>query len=182
MRIRPNERQQITEILREEIEEATRKISERLTELECTPSTNTDDNFESVRRFYMDLTDNDWTDEDEQALKGLGITNEGEVKKMMREAFMRSRIYPLPSFGYLINLIKNNGSNGHSENTGSLYNPDAIAAVERERIANVLHKELTDAAEEIASKLSLGEQKAEIVRVQLEVVEGAVIGQFTPLV
>jgi hypothetical protein len=57
-----------------------------------------------------------------------------------------------------------------------------VSAPERERIANVLHKELNEAVDVIANRLNLGDTKAEIVREQLEIVEGAIVGQFTPLV
>jgi hypothetical protein len=99
---------------------------------------------------------------------------------MMREAFRRSRVHPVPSFASLMNTLKK--SNGYAHGAGTLSNPDAISAVERERIANLLHTELTEAAQEIANRLKLGDTKAEIVREQLEAVEGTIISRFTPLV
>src|SRR5512143_3683875 len=70
MRIRQRERERIAEILREELEEASRRISERLSELERRPVASKDDSLDGVRRFYQDLTDNDWTEADEDALLG----------------------------------------------------------------------------------------------------------------
>jgi hypothetical protein len=61
-------------------------------------------------------------------------------------------------------------------------NPDAISAVERERIANLLHLELEEAARGIAARLKLGDTKLDIIREELEIVEGAIISRFTPLV
>lgn len=184
MRIRPNERQFITDIFLEEIEEASRRISERLSQFECPPTETSGDKFDGVRRFYEDLTGKAWEESDEEALQNLGEVSEGEVKRMMREAYLRSRIHPVPSFSYLINLLKR-GESEASEGNGSaqkLGNPDAISAVERERIANLLHNELIEASSEIASRLNLADSKADVIREQLQVVEGRIIGEFTPLV
>jgi hypothetical protein len=184
MRIRPNERQFITDIFLEEIDEASRRISERLSHFECPPAENNGDKFEGVRRFYEDLTGKAWEEGDEEALQSLGDVSDGEVKRMMREAFLRSRIHPVPSFSYLVNLLKRaepEASEGNGT-THTLGNPDAVSAFERERIANLLHNELLEASSEIASRLNLGESKAEVIREQLQVVEGRVIGEFTPLV
>lgn len=184
MRIRPNERQFITDIFLEEIEEASRRISERLGQFECPPTDTSGDRFEGVRRFHEDLTGKAWEEGDEETLQSLGEVSEGEVKRMMREAYLRSRMHPVPSFSYLINLLKR-GESETPEGNGaahSLGNPDAVSAVERERIANLLHNELIEASSEIASRLNLGESKAEIIREQLQVVEGRIIGEFTPLV
>jgi len=82
----------------------------------------------------------------------------------------------------LINVLKRNEAEPSSEAGLALFNPDAVSAPERERIANVLHKELDEAAEEIANRLKLGDTKAEMVREQLQIVEGAIVGQLTPLV
>jgi hypothetical protein len=79
-------------------------------------------------------------------------------------------------------VLKRNEDEANGEAGLGLINPDAVSASERERIANVLHKELTEAVDEIANRLKLGETKAEIVREQLEIVEGAIVGRFTPLV
>ncbi|HYP28781.1 MAG TPA: hypothetical protein VE262_18865 [Blastocatellia bacterium] len=184
MRIRPNERQFIIDIFSEEIDEASRRISERLTQFECPPAESNGDKFDGVRRFYEDLTGNAWDEGSEEALQGLGDVSENEVKKLMREAFLRSRMHPIPNFGYLINLMKKaepEASQGNGS-TESLNNPDAVSAADRERIANLLHNALIEASSEIASRLNLGEAKADVIREQLQVVEGRIVGEFTPLV
>ncbi|HXG94594.1 MAG TPA: hypothetical protein VNN73_19790 [Blastocatellia bacterium] len=180
MKIRANERQQISDIVREELDRANHRINERLSQYECNPAVSKEDELDRVRRFYMELANNDWTEDDEEALSAYSNYSEAELKDMMREAFRRSRIYPLPSFASLMNALRK--TNGHIEGAGPLTNPDAVSAAERERIANLLHRELEDAAREIASRLKLGDTKAEIVREQLEEVEGAIISCFTPLV
>lgn len=182
MRMRPHEHQRLAEILREELEEANRRIRERLSELQGQPTANKDDSLDAVRSFYRDLTDNDWTDGDERALSGLSISNEEEIKRLMRDAFRRSRVHPVPSFASLISISKKGpGLSGFE--AGAFYaNPDAVPAAERERIANLLHRELKEAASEIASRLELSGTKAEVVREQLEIIEGAIISEFTPLV
>jgi hypothetical protein len=184
MRIRPNERQFITDIFLEEIDKASRRISERLSEFELPASESNGDKYDGVRRFYEDLTAKSWEEADEEALRSLGDINEAEVKATMREAYRRSRMHPIPSFVYLLNLLKKAEAEASEGNgTGiSLSNPDAIPAAERERIANVLHNELLEASSEIASRLNLGESKADVIREQLQVAEGRIIGEFTPLV
>jgi hypothetical protein len=182
MRIRPNERQHIADLIREELEQANQRISERIVQYECQPAENKEDNFDSVRRFYNDLVEKDWTDADEETLNGFTDLSEADIKRMMREAFRRSRVHPIPSFASLINVLKRIEGEPPSEAGLSLNNPDAVPASERERLANVLHKELTEAVDEIANRLKLGEAKADIVREQLQIVEGAIVGQFTPLV
>jgi hypothetical protein len=182
MRIRPRERERIAEILREELEEASRRISERLSELERRPVASKDDSLDGVRRFYQDLTDNDWTEADEDALLGLGDSTEEQTKRLMREAFRRSRVHPIPSLASLINIAKK-GSGAAAQEAGlSFANPDAVPAAERERMANLLHRGLRAAASEIASRLELTGTKADVVREHLEDVEGAIISEFTPLV
>jgi hypothetical protein len=180
MRIRPGERQEIAEICREEMSEAERRIGARLAQFECRPPSNGEDVLDGIRRFYEDLTDKAWTDGDEEALRNLGDLGEGEIKRMMREGFRRSRVYPVPNFNALINALRKD-SDITAEAGVLLANLDAISAVERERIANMLHKELAEAAREIAERLRLGE-KGEVVREQLERVEGNIISGFTPLV
>ena len=182
MRIKPRERQRVTEILNEELESAHRRISERLSEIERLPIASKDDSLDGVRSFYQDLTDNDWTDADETALGDLSESNEEQIKIMMREAFRRSRVHPIPSLASLIRVAtKGPGLSGME--SGALYsNPDAVPAAERERIANLLHRELAEAANEIASRLKLSSSTAEVVRKQLESVEGAIISELTPLV
>lgn len=182
MRMRPHENQRFAEILREELEEANRRIKERLLELQGQPTANKDDSLDAVRSFYQDLTDNKWTDADEQALEGLGGSNDEEIKGLMRDAFRRSRVHPVPSFASLISIARKGPGLSGVEAGAFFANPDAVPAAERERIANLLHRELKEAAGEIASKLSLTDSKAAVVREQLEIIEGTIISEFTPLV
>jgi len=181
MRLRPTERQQIFDLLREEIEGATNRVSERLAQYEYQPAESKEDQFDGIRRFYSDLTEKDWTAADETALSGLNELCEGEIKQMLREAFRRSRVHPVPSFASLINVMKR-VEEAPPAAGASLNNSDAMPSAERERLANTLHRELLEAADEIAERLKLGGTKADIVREKLEVVAGAIIGHFMPLV
>ena len=180
MRIRPDERQIIADICREETEETSRRIAERLATFECRPVSGNNDTMESIRRFYEELADTTWTEADEEALTRLGNLSEHEVKQMLRESFRRSPVCPVPSFAFLISVHKKEGSEAQPSAT-ALANPDAISALDRERIANLLHAELEEAAQEIAKRLKL-ESKADIVREELQRVEGNIISRFTPLV
>jgi hypothetical protein len=182
MRIRQGERQRIAEILREELEEANRRISERLSDLERQPIASKDDSLDGVRSFYQDLTDNDWTAADERALGGLTDSTEEQTKRMMREAFRRSRVHPIPSFASLINVARKGPGLSSLEPASPFANPDAVPSADRERMANLLHRGLKEAAIEIASRLGLTGSKADMVRERLEDVEGAIISEFTPLV
>jgi len=181
MRIRPDERQIIADIFREESEEANRRIAERLSAFECRPVSGSGDTMESIRRFYEELADSAWTDADEETLMSLGDSSEHEVKQMLREAFRRSPVYPVPSFSFLVNVHKKEVLEIQPAAAGSLANPDAVSALDRERIANLLHSELEEAAQEIAKRLQL-ESKADVVREELQRVEGNIISRFTPLV
>lgn len=182
MRIRQQAQQRIAEVLREELEEASRRIRDRLSELERRPVASKDDSLDGVRRFYQDLTDNDWTEADEEALGGLADSTEEQTKRMMREAFRRSRVHPIPSFASLINVARKGPGMSALDAAAPFANPDAVPAAERERLANLLHRGLSAAAHEIASRLELTGTKADVVREQLEDVEGAIISEFTPLV
>jgi hypothetical protein len=182
MRIRPREHQRVAEILREELEEASRRIRERLSEIERQPASGKDGTLDGVRAFYRDLTDNDWSEADEEALAGLEDFSEYELKRLMCDAFRRSRVHPVPSLASLISIAKKGPGASGVEAGAFLSNPDAVPAVERERIANVLHRELRDAAADIASRLKLTDSKAEMLRQHLENIEAAIIGEFSPLV
>jgi hypothetical protein len=181
MRIKPNERDEIATILREEIEEANRRISVRLSHFECRSSA-TDDSRCDLRRFYEDLTDKAWTDADEECLRGLDQVEDAEIRRTICEAFRRSPVHPVPSLSYLINLLKRNDTELHAGLPLSFNNPDAISAVERERMANVLNDELSEATSEIVKRLRLGEAEADMVRELLDVAGGNIIARFTPLV
>jgi hypothetical protein len=179
MKARPYQRLAVLEICKEELEAATRRIEERIAEQK--PVLNNDDEFASVRRFYEDLAEKQWTEADEQILLTLVESGQNDIKRMMREAFRRSRIYPIPSFGALINSLKRTG-----EQTAELsvmwVNTDAVSAADRERLANLLYNELGQAVRQIALRLQLTDTKAEILREQLEDVQGQIISRFTPLV
>jgi hypothetical protein len=178
MRIRPAERQEITDICREELEEVSRRIHERLAQFEQRAAGSNADHLEGVRRFYEDLTDKNWTKADEDFLSTLSDRNETEIKKMMREGFRKAQLFPLPNFAYLIHAKVDARAMAGSLDTNS----DAVSAAERERLANVLQRELTEAVRDIASNLRLSNTNSEIVREQLEIAQGNIIGRLTPLV
>lgn len=182
MSIRQQEQQCIEEVLREELEEAGRRIQERFSRFERKPVESKGDSLDGVRRFYQDLTDNDWTEADEEALGSLTDSSEEQTKRMMREAFRRSRVHPIPSFATLVNVAKKGPGTSPLDGLAPFANPDAVPAAERERMANLLHRGLKAAAGEIALRLELSGTKADVVREQLEDVEGAIISEFTPLV
>jgi len=182
MRIKQREHHRITEILREELDETSRRISDRLVEFERRPVASKGDSLDGVRNFYQDLTDNDWTEADEEALGGLGDSTEEQTKRMMREAFRRSRVHPIPSFASLVNVARKGPGTSALDAAAPFANRDAMPAAERERMANVLHRALRTAASEIALRLELTGAKADVVREKLEDVEGAIISEFTPLV
>jgi hypothetical protein len=181
-RIRNEQRQRLTDIFHEEIEAARVRITERLSEHERHSTAGKGDSLDGIRRFYEDLAETNWTAADEDALMNLAGTSEAEIKHMMREGFRRLRVQPVPSFACLINALRKNPGEPAFEPLFGLGNRDAVPAVERERIANVLHRELDEAARAITARLKLADNKVELVREQLESVEGAVISEFTPLV
>lgn len=182
MKIRHRDQERIAAILREELDEATRRICDRFFELERPPFAGKEDSLDGIRRFYQDLTDNDWTEADEEALAGLADTTEEQIKRMLRDAYRRSRVHPVPSLASLINVSRKGPGTSALDGAVSFANPDAVPAAERERIANLLHRGLIAAASEIASRLELSGTKADVVREHLEDVEGAIISEFTPLV
>jgi len=181
MGMKQREHQRIAEIVKEELAETGRRMNERLSELERRPAASTDDSLDGVRRFYQDLTDNVWTEADEETLNGLSDSSEDQTKRMMREAFRRSRVHPIPSFAALVNVAKK-GPGTSGTDAAAFANRDAVPAAERERMANLLHRGLRAAAGEIAIRLELTGSKADLVREHLEDVEGAIISEFTPLV
>ena len=137
---------------------------------------------DGVRSFYQDLTDNDWTKADEEALGNLGGSTEEQIKLMMRDAFRRSRVHPIPSLALLIHVATKGPGLSGGEAGAFFAKSDALPAAERERIANLLHRELTEAAREIAERLKLTDITAKVVSDQLESVEGTIISELTPLV
>jgi len=163
------------------LEAATKRIYERLAEIESRQDGSSDEKLEGVRKFYEELADKRWSKSDEECLQSLGEISENELKQSMREAFRRSPVFPVPNFGYLINLVKK----GESEMTKPLgyasKNPDAFSAAERERLANLLETTLMEPAREIALLLNLDSTRTAIVREELELAQGHIIGRFTPL-
>jgi hypothetical protein len=182
MIIRYNERQRITDILRDELDKANRRINERLAEYECVPASNLNNDRAAIRHFYQDLVDKEWTAADEECLHTLDDLSESEIKRMMREGFRRSRVYPVPSFASLIKVMKKGGDEANLAAGRPLGNLDAISAVERERLANLLFDEMVGTADELSSRLNLSDAKAQIVREQLEILQGQIVSRFTPLV
>jgi hypothetical protein len=178
MRIRQSDTTEITDICREEIEEASRRINERLKQFEQRPASSANDKLEGVRKFYEDLADKNWTKADEDTLRGLEGLSESDIKASMRSGFRKAQLYPIPNFAYLINVIN---TESRREVTQSLANTEAVSAAERERLANVLEKELMEAARDIATSLRLSDTNSEIIREQLEITQGNIIGRLTPL-
>lgn len=177
MRIRATERQEITDICREELEEASRRIHERLAQLEKRPAAASEDKLEGVRKFYEDLTDKNWTKADEDFLQTLADHNENDIKTLMRDGFRKAQLFPVPNFAYLVQA-KAEVRAAAAQVSGS----DAVSAAERERLANVLERELSEAIRDIAANLRLSDANSEIIREQLEVAQGNIIGRLTPLV
>jgi hypothetical protein len=180
MKIRPDQRQAVKQICRDELEAATRRIYERLAEMESRQDGSSDEKFEGVRRFYEEMADKRWSKADEECLRSLPEQSEAEIKQSMREAFRRSPVFPVPNFGYLMNLVKKGEAEISKPLGHASKNPDAFSAAERERLANLLETQLMEAAREIALRLNLDGAKSAIVREELELVQGQIIGRFTP--
>ena len=180
MRITPEQRDYLLEMVREEIEDTGRRIHSRLGTLQTRSADGADLRWEGVRRFFEDLAGKAWCEADEECLATLAELSESQVKSSMRDAYRRSQIHPLPSFRYLINLGKRPDS--PTVAAPSSRNPDAVSAAERERLANLLAEQLAELADEIVQQLGLSESKAEILREQLEGAEGRIIGRLTPLI
>lgn len=182
MKMKPAERQRLADIFHEELDAAHRRITERLSQFEEQSIPSTGDAFDGIRRFYQDLSDNAWSPADEEALVALGIAAEDDIKRIMREGFRRLKVHPVPSFASLVIALRKNPGEPVWEEVPALANRDAFPSADRERIANVLHRELDEAARMITTRLKLADGKFETVREQLETVEGAIISEFTPLV
>jgi hypothetical protein len=181
MIIRPEQRQLVSNICRDELHQAVDRVDQRLREIECQPAGNSEDEFRTVRRFYEELADKVWTEPDEASLKSLPQDLDcNEIKRMMREAFRHSPVIPIPSFGYLMGLSKRMHSEVPRAGFGSR-NPDAVSAADREHLANLLEGRLEEAADEIVKKLVLNESKSAIVRDELDLAQSRIIGHFSPL-
>lgn len=182
MKITPNERQKISDIIKDEIEGAVTRIEERLSQRESAPASSTSDRFENIRKFYEELVDKVWTQADEDYLKNLGDMREGEIRQMMRDGFRRSPVYPVPNFASLINALKR--SYGESQLSADFppTRSDAISTDLRERLSNLMSEEMAVAVCVIASRMDLSETGRKIVFEEIEVALGQIISRFTPLV
>lgn len=181
MAIRPEQRQAILDICRNELYQAFDRVEEQLRQIERPPATRTEDEFQTVRRLYEELADKSWAGVDEECLQSLPEDLGCEsIKEMIRDAFRHSPVIPIPSFAYLVSLSKRL----HTEppRDWSPRNPDAVSAVEREHLANLLEERLQEAAETIVRKLGLNEANAAIVQDELDLAQSQIIGRFTPLV
>jgi len=181
MRLKRSERQRLSDIVREEIQQAGTRIEERLSQLEVQSGANVGDSHDKIRRFYEDLTAQTWTAADEECLKALDAMKESEIADMMRQAYRLSPVLPIPSFASLVNVIrKGTAEFQHDAAAGSSF--AANSSAERERLANILNDKLNEAAKKIASRMRMDETQARIVKEQLEIAEGQIISRFTPLV
>src|SRR5262249_9992256 len=181
MIMRPEHRQLVSDICRDELRQAVDRVDRRLREIEGQPVAHSEDELQSLRKLYEELADRAWTEPDEECLKSLPRELDcSDIKRMIREAFRHSSVIPIPSFAYLVGLSKRLHSDASRAGWGAR-NPDAVSAAERERLANLLEDRLQEAAEIIVQKLELSEAKAAVVRDELDLVQSQIVGQFTPL-
>lgn len=166
-------------VCREELERAIRRIEGRLENANQRTAVKAHDGLESIRKFYEDLTDNSWTDADESCLREFGDVPSEEIKQMMRDSYRHSAIIPIPSFTFLMNVARKLDPGQYDYHASQ---NSAISALERERLANLLHEQLTEAAEEIISMLDVGEAKCGVVRARLDTAQGHIISHLMPLV
>ena len=179
--MRPEQREFVSDICRDELRKAVDRVDQRLREVECQPVPKSEDELQTVRRLYEELADKAWADPDEECLKSLPLDLScNDIKQMVREAFRHSSVMPIPSFAYLVALSKKLQSEGPRPGLPSR-NPDAVSAAEREHLANLLEGLLQEAAETIVKKLGLNEAKSATVRDELDLVQSQIIGHFTPL-
>ena len=181
MIMRPEQRQLVSDICRDELSQAVDRVDQRLREIEGQPAAHSEDDLQTVRRLYEELADRVWTEPDEDCLKSLpeGLAC-NDIKLMMREAFRHSSMMPIPSFSYLVGLSKKIRSDAPKPGW-SARNPDAVSAAEREHLANLLEERLQEAADTIVDKLGLSEAKSAVVRDELDLVQSQIVAQFTPL-
>ncbi len=182
MRITPNERQKITDIIKDEIEGAVTRIEERLSQRETAPASLTNDRFEAVRKFYEEIVGKVWTQADEDYLKNLGDMSEGDLRQMMRDGFRRSPVYPVPNFASLINAVRKSYGESQLSNDFPAVKSEAISTDLRERLSNLLSEEMAVAVGVMASRMDLSETARKIIAEEIEVAEGQIISRFTPLV
>lgn len=180
MKIRPSQRQKATDICREELDRAARRIEERLSEMEYRKAESGHKSHEGVRQFYEELADRDWTESDQECLERVIHLGDQNIKQMMRDAFRHTSVMPVPSFSYLVNLAKKLDSK--SADIRPAENSNAVSAVERERLANLLDQQLKAAGDEIISRLHLSQPNCELILQRLEAVQGHIISELSPLV
>ncbi|MEW6212275.1 MAG: hypothetical protein AB1631_28360 [Acidobacteriota bacterium] len=182
MRITPNERQKISDIIKDEIEGAITRIEGRLSQCEVAPLSSASDQFDSIRKFYEEMVGKVWTQADEDYLISLGDMSEGEIKQMMRDGFRRSPVYPVPNFASLINALRRDYGESQLSADFPPTRSDAISTDLRERLSNLLAEEMAVAVSVIASRMDLSETGKKIVFEEIEVALGQIISRFTPLV
>jgi hypothetical protein len=180
MTIRTTQHQTFLDICREEVESATKRIEERLGDIESKPGGNREDKREDIRRFYEWLADKPWTEPDEECLATLAGLNDTEIKDMVRDGFRMSPVIPIPSFRYLVGLTKRAEPKAHAARAS--IGSDAVSAVDRERVANLLDEQLRETANTLISKLGLEDAKCSVVREILEDAQGNIISNLSPLV
>jgi len=181
MRIGRGHRETVADICRDELKHAVDRVDQRLREMESQPVEESEDDRQTVRRFYEELADKVWTESDEESLRSLPRDLDcNAIKEMIREAFRSSAVFPIPSFAYLVALSKRMHSEVPRPELGSR-NRDAVSAVEREHLANLLDERLQEAAEAIAQKLGLSDAKAALVKQELHAAQSQIVGHFTPL-
>jgi hypothetical protein len=182
MRITPNERQKISDIIKDEIEGAIARIEERLSQREIIPASSASDRFDDIRKFYEELVGKVWTQADEDYLINLGDMSEDEIKQMMRDGFRRSPVYPVPNFASLINAFRKDYGESQLSHDSTPTKSDAISTDLRERLSNLLAEEMAVSVSVIASRMDLSETGKKIVFEEIEIALGQIISRFTPLV
>jgi len=180
MIIRPDQRQVVSEICRDELHQAVNRVDQRLREIESHQASQTQDEIQTVRKLYEELADKVWDDADEDCLKSLQDQGCDNIKQMIRDAFRHSSVIPIPSFAFLVSLSKRMRSETPRPLLASR-NPDAVSAADREHLANILEERLQEAADTIIQKLGLNETRSAVVRDELDHAQSQIIGQFTPL-
>ncbi|HYM00255.1 MAG TPA: hypothetical protein VEZ90_14980 [Blastocatellia bacterium] len=180
MKIRPSQRQKVSDICREELDRAARRIEDRLSEMESKRSEAGHHSHENIRKFYEELADKEWTDSDQECLETVKHLGDHQIKQMMKDAFRHSAVMPLPSFAYLMNLAKK--LDPQVAVVPTAHRSNAVSAAERERLANLLDQQLRAAGDEIVSALRLTQPNCELVLQRLEAVQGHIISELSPLV
>jgi hypothetical protein len=180
MAIRTTQHQTFLDICREEVESATKRIEDRLGDLESKPGGNREDRREDIRLFFEWLADKTWTEPDEECLETLAGTKDTEIMAIIRDGFRMSPVIPIPSFRYLVGLAKRPEPKPQAPSDPDTSN--GVSAVDRERLANLLDEQLRATADTLISRLGLEDPKCSVVREVLEDAQGNIISNLTPLV